>query len=63
MRLQPSHFERIVVGDDVWIGSAAVVSAGVADHTIVAAGAVVTERFEEWRILGGVPAKPIGVRP
>lgn len=63
MRLQQSHFERITVGADVWVGAAAVISADIRDHTIVAAGAVVTKSFDEWQILGGVPAAPMGVRP
>lgn len=63
VRLQPSHFERIAVGADVWVGAAVVISADVADHTVIAAGAVVTKAFDEWQVLGGVPAAPIGVRP
>jgi acetyltransferase-like isoleucine patch superfamily enzyme len=63
MRLQGSEFARVTVGADVWVGTAAVINADVAAHSVVAAGAVVTKRFEEWQILGGVPAAPIGERP
>lgn len=63
MRLQGSEFERVVIGADVWVGTGAVINADVAAHSVVAAGAVVTKPFEEWQILGGVPAKPIGERP
>lgn len=52
----------IVIGDNCWIGANAVVLPGVeiGDHTIIAAGAVVTKSFpEEDCIIGGVPAKVI----
>lgn len=52
----------VVVGNHVWIGSRATVTKGVriADGTVVAAGAVVTGRFDEpGVILGGVPASVI----
>lgn len=63
IRLQPTRFERVTIGPDVWIGVGAVVSADVAAHSIVGAGAVVTRSFDEWQILGGVPAAPIRKRP
>jgi virginiamycin A acetyltransferase len=63
MRLQPSEFERIEIGADVWVGTGAVINADVAPHSVVAAGAVVTKRFEEWQILAGVPAEAIEERP
>jgi virginiamycin A acetyltransferase len=63
MRSQPGQHRRVHVGHDVWLGTSAVVGADVASHSVVAAGAVVTRPFDEWQILGGVPAKPIGERP
>jgi acetyltransferase-like isoleucine patch superfamily enzyme len=63
MRSQPVAYERIVVGEDVWIGAQATVTSDVSAHSIVAAGAVVTESFDAWRILGGVPARVLGERP
>lgn len=50
----------IVIGKKCWIGMNAVVLPGVilGDHTVVAAGAVVTKSFPEGHcIVGGVPAK------
>lgn len=50
----------IIIGNNCWIGANAVILPGIklADHTIVAAGAVVSKSYlEEDCIIGGVPAK------
>lgn len=51
----------IVVEDDVWIGSAAVITDGVriGKGSVVAAGAVVTNDVEPYTVVGGIPAKLI----
>ena len=51
----------IQIGDNCWIGAGVIITAGVqlGNHTIVAAGAVVTKSFEGNVIIGGVPAKVI----
>jgi acetyltransferase-like isoleucine patch superfamily enzyme len=53
------------IGDDVWIGSNVTVTAGVtiASGTVVGANAVVTADTAPYTIVGGVPARPIGMRP
>lgn len=55
---------EIVIEDDVWIGSNAVITSGVclAEGTVVGAGAVVTKSTERYSIVGGVPARKIGER-
>ncbi len=49
----------IVIGDDVWIGSGAIVLDGltVGSHCIIAAGAVVTKDVPDYAIVAGNPAK------
>jgi acetyltransferase-like isoleucine patch superfamily enzyme len=62
IRRQPGVHRCLRIGDDVWIGAHAVVSADVAAHSVVASGAAVVKSFAEYDILGGVPAAPIGSR-
>jgi galactoside O-acetyltransferase len=64
MRDQSHISGEIIVEDDVWIGSNAVITSGVtlANGTIVGAGAVVTKSTEPYSIVGGVPARKIGER-
>ena len=51
--------EGIVIEDDVWLGSAAVVTDGVriGRGAVVAAGAVVTHDVAPHTVVGGVPAR------
>jgi acetyltransferase-like isoleucine patch superfamily enzyme len=62
MRLQGGEHTPLRIGDDVWVGAHAVVAADVAAHSIVASSASVTRTFDEFDILGGVPARQIGNR-
>ena len=50
----------IVIGDNCWIGAGAIIlpKVKIGQHTVVAAGAVVTKSFEDGnQIIGGNPAK------
>ena len=56
--------DRVIVGNDVWIGHAAILLPGVSvgDGAVIAAGAVVSRDVEPYTIVGGVPARPIRKR-
>lgn len=58
------EYEKITVGNDVWIGCRAMILDGVTigDGAIIAAGAVVTKDVPPYAIVGGVPAKIIKYR-
>lgn len=58
------EFERIKIGNDVWIGARAIILDGVTigDGAIVAAGAVVTKDVPDYAVVGGVPAKILRYR-
>lgn len=51
----------VTIGNDIWIGANAVVLPGViiGDHSVVAAGAVVTKDVPSHSLVAGVPAKVI----
>jgi acetyltransferase-like isoleucine patch superfamily enzyme len=54
----------VVISEDVWIGSGAIILNGVhiGRGSIVAAGAVVTKNVSPYSVVGGVPAKVIKFR-
>ncbi|MEP9399950.1 DapH/DapD/GlmU-related protein [Mesorhizobium sp. KR2-14] len=56
--------DRVVIGNDVWIGHGVIVLPGVkvGDGAVLAAGAVVTKDVKPYTIAGGVPAKIIRER-
>ena len=56
---------EVVLGDDVWVGANAVILKGVhvADHCVIAAGAVVTKDVQPaYSVWGGCPARMISSR-
>lgn len=59
-----ADFLPIHIGHHCWIGTGAMVLQGITigDGAVVAAGAVVTKDVEPWSVVGGIPAKKIGVR-
>jgi acetyltransferase-like isoleucine patch superfamily enzyme len=61
---QPVLYKPVTIGDDVWIGAAAVILPGVdiGNHAVIGAGAVVRENVSPWSIVGGVPARVLGQR-
>lgn len=65
IREQGETRQCVDIGDDVWVGSNVTILAGVkvGNGAIVAAGAVVNKDVAPFTIVGGVPAKQIGIRP
>ena len=51
----------VTIGDDIWIGANAVILPGVTigNHSVVAAGAVVTKDVPPHTLVAGVPARKI----
>jgi acetyltransferase-like isoleucine patch superfamily enzyme len=64
IRMQGTQRDRIVIGNDCWIGAKVTICAGVniGAGSVVAAGCVVTKSFPEFAIIAGVPARQIGSR-
>ena len=56
--------DRVTIGNDCWIGHAAILLPGVSvgDGAVLAAGAVVSRNVPPYTVVGGVPARPIKQR-
>ncbi|MTI30972.1 acyltransferase [Xanthovirga aplysinae] len=61
IREQGVTSQGIKIGNDVWVGAKVTFLDGaeVGDHSVVAAGAVVKDKFPSNCVIGGVPAKVI----
>ena len=53
--------EKVVIGDDVWIGHSVTILPGITigSNCIVAAGAVVTKNIPDHSTVAGIPARII----
>lgn len=60
----PENDLPVVIKDDVWVGTGAIILKGVTIHrgAIVAAGALVLKDVPAYSIVGGVPAKVLKMR-
>jgi maltose O-acetyltransferase len=56
--------QKIVIGNDVWIGTRSIILPGVnvGHHSIIGAGSVVTKDVPDWAIVAGNPASIIRYR-
>ena len=64
MQYQGHTEDKVKIGNDVWIGANSVILPGVTigDHSIIAAGSVVTKDVPSFAIVGGIPSKIIKYR-
>lgn len=64
IRNQGHKLLPIIIEDDVWIGSHAIVLPGVVigKGAVIAANAVVTKSVDPYTVVAGIPAKKIGSR-
>lgn len=61
---QPGENVKTIIGNDVWIGTGAIITAGVkiGNGAVIAAGSIVTKDIPPYSIVGGTPAKVIKKR-
>jgi acetyltransferase-like isoleucine patch superfamily enzyme len=62
IRLQGNRFERVIIGDDVWVGNGAVVMVNIGRKSIVGAGSVVVTDVEDFSVVAGNPARVLKKR-
>ena len=62
IRDQGGVFERICIGEDVWIGNGAMISADVGRGCVVGMGSVVVEPIPDYGVAVGNPASVISYR-
>jgi len=62
IREQGGDLEKIVIGEDTWVGNCALIMANVGKKCIVGAGSIVTKDVEDFSIVAGNPAKLIRKR-
>jgi acetyltransferase-like isoleucine patch superfamily enzyme len=56
--------KNVNIGRDVWVGARSIILPGVTigDHSIIAAGSIVSKDIPEYAIVAGIPAKIIKMR-
>ena len=62
MTMQGGWIKKISIGNDVWVGTNAVVMNDIKDGAVIGAGAVVNRKVSKYSICAGNPAKIIGSR-
>ena len=64
IKLQGETRKGVTIGEDCWVGSKAIILDGVTvgNHSVIAAGAVVTKDVPAYAVVAGVPAKVIKMR-
>jgi len=57
VREQGGIFEKVVLGEDTWVGNGALIMAHVGKKCIIGAGSVVTQDVEDYSVVAGNPAR------
>lgn len=63
-KLEHTNKGQIIVGNDVWIGTRAIILSGVSigDGAVIGAGSIVTKDVEPYVVVAGVPAERVNWR-
>ena len=59
---QGGTYEKVIIGEDAWIGNCAIIMANLGKKCIVGAGSVVTKDVEDFSVVAGNPARLIRKR-
>jgi virginiamycin A acetyltransferase len=59
---QGGFYEKVVIGEDTWIGNGCLIMANIGKKCVIGAGAVVTKDIPDYSIAVGNPAKVIKSR-
>ena len=51
--------EKIIIENDIWIGTGSIIMSNISQGSVVAAGSVVIKNFDQYSVIGGNPAKVI----
>lgn len=64
IRLQPIETSQTIIGNDVWIGSNVIILPGkkIGNHSVLAAGSVITKDVPDYAVVGGNPARILKMR-
>lgn len=59
---QGGRYQKIIIGEDSWIGNGAIIMSDIGRHCVVAAGSVVTKPTSDYAVVAGNPAKCVKKR-
>jgi acetyltransferase-like isoleucine patch superfamily enzyme len=62
IRNQGGSFEKVVIGEDTWIGNKALILANVGKKCVIAAGSVVINDVPDYSVMAGNPARLVKSR-
>jgi len=57
IRQQKGEKRQIIIGNDVWIGSGAIIMSDISEGTVIGAGSIVTKIHPKQSVIAGNPAR------